>query len=66
MKYAYWVNTKELIPTLDENKYFAIAQIHEIGKGPVAHDLGEVWGRTQAEAWRNMNDKIQKWLERNQ
>ena len=63
MKYDTWVTVRELVPPLGENKFYAIANIHEIGKGPVDHDLGEVWGKTWAEAENKMRGKIAKWLE---
>ena len=65
MKYDYWVKTKEISPSLGENKYAAVAEIHEIGKGAVQHNLGETWGKTKGEAEEKMNKKIKIWLEQN-
>ena len=65
MKYDYWVKVQELIPPLGENRFFAIAEIHEIGKGKADYDLGEVWGKTREEAEEKMNKKIIEWVNNN-
>lgn len=64
MKYDYWAVVQELIPPIGENKFFAIAQICEIGKGKINHDLGEVWGETRDEAEKKMLKKIEVWIDK--
>ena len=65
MKYDYWTKTQELVPSLGTNKYFAIAEIYEIGKGKIKHSLGEMYGKTEAEAKQKMDNKIKSWLKKN-
>ena len=65
MKYDHWVRVDEIIPPLGENRFAAKAEIHEIGKGRVEHNLGEVWGKTREEATQKMSEKISQWLKAN-
>lgn len=62
MKYDYWIEVKSIIPPLGNKKFYAIARIHEISKGKVDNDLGEVWGETKNEAEKKMRRKVEEWL----
>jgi len=66
MKYDHWVKVNELRPPLGANKFSATAEIHEIGKGKVEHNLGEVWGKTREEVTDNMKEKIKQWVQVNE
>ena len=61
--YDYWVIEKKLIPPVSENKFFAIAKIHEIGGDEINHGLGEVWGKTRGEVYSKMMHKVHAWIE---
>lgn len=57
-------HSRQTFHGIGENKFFAIAQICEIGKGKINHDLGEVWGKNKNEAEKKMLKKIEVWLDK--
>lgn len=65
-KYDHWVKVNELVPPLGRNKFFATAEIHEIGGIKVDHSLGEVWGKTREEAYNKMQEMIRQWIQVNE
>lgn len=65
-KYDSFVKVRELKPPLGENKFYAHAEIHEIGKGKVEHGIGERWGKTKEEASNKMNEEIEQWIKVNE
>ncbi|MDO8609080.1 MAG: hypothetical protein Q7R95_00895 [bacterium] len=66
MKHDWWIEVQQLIPPIGGiYKYFSIAEIYEIGKGKINHNLGEVHGKTKEEAEKKMREKVEKWLKEN-
>ncbi len=65
-KYDYWVKIRDIRPPLNGNEFAATAEIHEIGNGPVEHNLGEQWGNTREEADGKMRNIIQQWIQVNE
>jgi len=60
---------REVKPMLGENNYVAKVNIYKIGeseKGPIQHDLGESWGKTEIDACEKMNKKVEDWLKVNE
>lgn len=64
-KYDYFVKVRELRPPLGENKFYALAEIYEIGKSNVEHGIGERWGKTKEEASSKMDEDIKQWIQLN-
>jgi hypothetical protein len=66
IKYEYWVRVNEIIPPLGMKKFAATVEIHEIGKGKIEHNLGEVWGETREEAHDKMETIARQWVQVNE
>lgn len=65
MKYKLTIKTRELIPPLEQDKYFTKGRVCENFTDKIICDLGEVWGKTIDEAEEKMKTRFNEWLEKN-
>lgn len=65
-KYNYEINTEKLDPPLGENRYAAtVIMAERLGPGQtqrVNPNIGELWGKTQEEAEKKLQQAVEKWI----
>lgn len=66
-EYDYEIITEKLNPPLGENRYAAKVQFMMKRLGPgrterVSPNIGELWGRTEQEAYQKVHDAVEQWI----